>query len=218
MLQLLQQPSYACAGQALVYQPHILLLDRDGDPVVQEPIHVFVSVISSSPAVQLLGTTQQLSIDGHVTFTNLEISTASSQGIRLRFQAVSGTPPVPLSVDSDYFPVTPKAHRMFIVARTQPQITVMAGEVLADVILRMQDENRYQVFTSNTAVRVVLEGAPDAMTTPAGSSFLPILGMTVQTALNGSVTFDQLRISWASPSTKLIFHADHVLLQAVSTE
>ena len=218
MLQLLQQPSYACAGQALVYQPHVLLLDRDGDQVVQEPIHVFVSVISSSPAVQLLGTTQQLSIDGHVTFTNLEISTASSQGIRLRFQAVSGTPPVPLSVDSDYFPVTPKAHRMFIVARTQPQITVMAGEVLADVILRMQDENRYQVFTSNTAVRVVLEGAPDAMTTPAGSSFLPILGMTVQTALNGSVTFDQLRISWASPSTKLIFHADHVLLQAVSTE
>jgi hypothetical protein len=125
---------------------------------------------------------------------------------------------MPLSVDSERFPVTPKADRMFIVANTQPKTTLTAGAVLAPVILRMHDAEGYQVFSSNTAVSVTLDGAPDILTTPDGISFLPILGMTARTALNGSVTFDQLRIPWASPSTRLIFRADHVLLQAISTE
>jgi len=218
LLELSQQPLHACGGQVLVYQPHVVLKDSYGDQVVQERINVSVSVLSSSPAIRLLGTTHQMSINGYVVFTNLEISSASSAGVRLRFQAQSGTPPMPLSVDSERFPVTPKADRMFIVANTQPKITLTAGAVLAPVILRMHDAEGYQVFSSNTAIRVILAGAPDIMTTPAGTSFLPILGTTVRTALNGSATFDQLRISWASPSTRLIFQADHVLLQAISTE
>jgi hypothetical protein len=218
LLALSQQPLHACGGQALVYQPHVVLKDSYGDRVVQERINVSVSVLLSSPAIRLLGTTHQMSINGYVVFTNLGISSASSAGVRLRFQAQSGTPPMPLSVDSERFPVTPKADRMFIVANTQPKITLTAGAVLAPVILRMHDAEGYQVFSSNTAVSVTLDGAPDILTTPAGISFLPIFGMTVRTALNGSVTFDQLRISWASPSTRLIFRADHVLLQAISTE
>ena len=210
-----QEPSLSCAGQALVNQPHLLLIDSHGDRVEQEPITVSVSVISSSSQIQIVGTTTKISTMGHVVFTDLEITTATSKGVRLQFLAHSGTPPVPLFLQSKRFAVMPGAQHLKFDMNTQP-ITIIAGETLADLICRLYDKEMNLIFASNTAVGVTLVGAPVEISTPAGENFPPIIGMTEQTALNGSVTFDQLRISWATKSTRIIFSAPHIGLQAES--
>jgi hypothetical protein len=215
-LHLSQQPFLAAAGQALVRQPRLTLLDSTGGRVRNEPINISVSIVAASPRISISGTTQITSVDGLASFTDLEINIATSLGLQLLFTAQSGSPAIPMTVLSDVFSVFPGAASLFVVHNTQPPPQIRAGATLADVMLILHDSEGYRVLSSNVAVAVKLEGAASHLMTPGGASFPPILGETQQTALNGTVTFDHLRISWATKSTALVFSAPHIGLSAVS--
>ena len=215
-LVLLQQPFMASAGQPLVYQPDVMLVDSNGALVTHEIINISASVISDSPGVGLVGTTQVESVEGRVTFTDLQMTAVTSKGVRLHFTGQSGTPQIPLSIKSGIFAVLPPAARLYVDPSAQPPPETTAGATLPDVTLRVLDADGYPVLSANVAVGVELQGAPSSLTTPAGATFPPIGGVTQRTARNGSVTFDHLNISWASRSTALIFSAPHIGLQAIS--
>jgi hypothetical protein len=192
-----QLPSVACAGQALLRQPHLVLVDFSGKTVINEPLVVSASISSSMPKVKLVGKTQTTSIMGRVIFTDLKITMATSSGVRLEFRAQSGTPPMPLILQSENFPVLPAAQNLtiadFIGSKDQPNIIVTAGETMANVVLKLYDAEGYQVMASNTAVGVTLSGAPPTVSTPAGVTFPAIIGTTEQTALNGRFEIMQNR-------------------------
>ena len=220
-----QQPDLACAGQPLVFQPHLRLLDTSDLLVLHERITVNVTVESSSSDLQLVGTTQQTAVMGYVHFTDLQITAATSKGVRLKFHSESGSPPMPLLLESQRFPVMPASHRMAVQGNwSAPEdgqtalLHVYAGDTLPPINLRLDDAEGYQSFASNTAVTVTLLGAPMYIQTPTGIHYMPILGNTTQKAQGGLVTFADLRLIWASQTTMLVFSAPHIGLHAMSRQ
>jgi hypothetical protein len=217
-LEFVKQPSLSCARQAFVYQPHLRILDSRGQIVMYDEIRVSVSLLSSSTDMEILGTTTKASIGGFVIFTDLQITRASSRPVRLRFSAQGGSPPVPMFVDSNSFPVMAEATRLTILKTTNPPRLVIAGSSLAKVVVEMYDSENYLVFASKTAVSVMLSTATGDERASSPTKGLPLLGTTQRIILDGIVSFDDLIITFASTTTaKLIFSATDVGLNATST-
>jgi hypothetical protein len=176
------QPSAAAtAGQAVSVQPVIYEEDQYGNRETTDSTTVVTAAIASGSG-PLQGTPTATVLDGVATFTNLADDTAET--ISLGF-----TYPGLVTATSNNVVVSPAAAYQ-LVMHTQPSSTVAAGVAFAaQPVIYVEDKYGNLESRNNTTV------ATAGIESGAG----PLQGTTMETAVDGVVTFANLADDTAEP-------------------
>ena len=174
-----QQPSSTQAGQSITPAVEIQVLDQSDNLATGYSGNVTIAIGTNPGTATLEGTTTKAAVNGVVTFNDLKIS-KSGIGYTLQVTATNLTPATSNAFDITAGPATK------LIFEAEPSNT-QAGEVITPAVIVHavdQFENIVTGYTGNITIAIG--------TNPGDAS---LEGTIVKAAVNGVVTFNDLKIN-----------------------
>ncbi|MDX2184553.1 MAG: hypothetical protein SFW08_11290 [Gemmatimonadaceae bacterium] len=180
------------------------VLDSVGNIVPNEPVTVTLALTGGGAGAQLLGTFPRATIDGVVTFDDLQVSalgtanriTASAAGV--------------LSTQTAAFNVTGQATQMAFV---QQPATVTAGrEFASPIVVQVRDAAGTIVTAAQTSVTLRLQTPPPTSFVGAG-----VGGTLTAEAVNGVATFPAVRVRLGGTNQRLVAEASDATISSATS-
>jgi outer membrane protein OmpA-like peptidoglycan-associated protein len=176
----------AASGAAFTTQPHISVVDANGNIVTSDNSTVVAATVSTGGS--LVGTTTATSVSGIATFTDLGLTGTSGTQYTVTFSASGLT-----SVDQSVMAATGAAARL--VVATSPAGATYGNTWTTQPVVQIQDSGGNLVTAdSSTSVTISIAGQT-------------LSGTTTVTAVNGVATFGGLSLTAAPATYPLVFTA-----------
>ncbi|MDX2183760.1 MAG: hypothetical protein SFW08_07245 [Gemmatimonadaceae bacterium] len=186
-------PADIQAASAFPGDVQVRALDAFGNVVVSDTALITLSLQSPPTGVTLGGTLSRRPAQGVAVFPGLTVS-ASATGLRL----AASSPGLTGSFLSSAFNVTPAAGpRSRVLFGTGPAASVIAGEPLATMTVRVTDASGILVRTATDTVSLTLVA-------PQGIVGAELRGVTRVAAVGGIATFSGLSVNRAAAGFNLV--------------
>ena len=176
----------AASGAAFTTQPHISVVDANGNLVTSDNSTVVTAAISSGGS--LVGTSTVTTVSGIATFTDLGLTGTSGTQYTVTFSASGLT-----SVDQGVIAATGAAAQL--VLATAPAGATYGNTWTTQPVVQVQDSGG-NIVTADSSTSVTISIAGQTLS-----------GTTTVTAVNGIATFSSLSLTAAPATYPLVFTA-----------